>query len=197
MAFNWLAEHFELPILDWIADNLRHPVLDGVFPLLTRLGDKGIFWILLAVCLLFFKKTRKAALSMGLALLIGLVVCNLTMKPLLARMRPYDYQLTHFGRTVSLLIAAPSDFSFPSGHTLASFEAAIALTLFHRKWGIPALVLAGVIAWSRLYLYVHYPSDVLFSLLLSVGIAFLAVYLVKQGFDRWEKRIKKDKNTLL
>jgi len=95
MAFNWLAEHFELPILDWIADNLRHPVLDGVFPLLTRLGDKGIFWILLAVCLLFFKKTRKAALSMGLALLIGLVVCNLTMKPLLARMRPYDYQLTH------------------------------------------------------------------------------------------------------
>ena len=66
------------------------------------------------------------------------------------------------------------DFSFPSGHTLVSFEAATALTVYHRKWGIAALVLAALIAYSRLYLFVHYPTDVLVGAVLGVGIALLA-----------------------
>ena len=181
-VFSFFAESFDLPILDWIAANLRCPFLDTVMPLVTKLGDAGIFWIVLAVALLIFPKTRKIGLSMGAALLIGLVICNLTLKPLLARIRPYDYQLEHFGKTITLLVATPHDFSFPSGHTLASFEAAIALTVYNRKWGIPAIVLAAVIAFSRLYLYVHYPTDVLFSLILSIGIAFLACWLVKKGY---------------
>lgn len=181
-VFSFFAEKFDLPVLDWIAENLRCPFLDVVMPLVTKLGDAGIFWIAVAVALLIFPKTRKIGLSMGAALLIGLVVCNLTLKPLLARIRPYDYQLEHFGKTITLLVAAPHDFSFPSGHTLASFEAAIALTVYNRKWGIPAMVLAAVIAFSRLYLYVHYPTDVLFSMAISVGIAFLACFLVKKGY---------------
>lgn len=186
--FSFFAESFDLPVLDWIAENLRCPVLDTLMPLITVLGNAGIFWILLSVALLIPSKTRKIGLSMGAALLIGLVVCNLTLKPLLARIRPYDYQLEHFGKQIVLLVATPDDFSFPSGHTLASFEAAIALTVYNRKWGIPALVLASVIAFSRLYLYVHYPTDVLFSLVLSVGIAFLACWLVKKGYAFYEKK---------
>lgn len=187
-VFSFFAERFDLPILEWIAANLYCPFLDTVMPLITKLGDAGIFWIAVAVALLIFPKTRKIGLSMGAALLIGLVVCNLTLKPLLARIRPYDYQLEHFGKTIALLVATPHDFSFPSGHTLASFEAAIALTVYNRKWGIPAIVLAALIAFSRLYLYVHYPTDVLFSLLISVGIAFLACWLVKKGYALYEAK---------
>ena len=186
--FSFFAEGFDLPILDWIAENLRCSFLDVLMPLITKLGDGGIFWIVLAVMLLIFPKTRKIGLSMGAALLIGLVVCNLTLKPLLARIRPYDYQLEHFGKTIALLVATPHDFSFPSGHTLASFEGAIVLTLYNRKWGIPAIVLASLIAFSRLYLYVHYPTDVLFSLAISVGIAFLACFLVKKGYALYETK---------
>ena len=186
--FSFFAESFDLPILDWIAENLYCKALDVIMPLITMLGDAGIFWIAIAVALLIFPKTRKIGLSMGAALLIGLVVCNLTLKPLMARIRPYDYQLEHFGKQITLLVATPHDYSFPSGHTLASFEAAIALTIYNRKWGIPAIVLAAVIAFSRLYLYVHYPTDVLFSLLISVGIAFLASWLVKKGYAIYEAK---------
>ena len=106
------------------------------------------------------------------------------MKPLLHRIRPYDYLWEHYGIQVKLLIEAPHDFSFPSGHTIASFEAATVLMLKDRKWGIPALILAGIIAFSRLYLYVHYPTDVLVSILLGVGIGYLATFLVGKGYEK-------------
>ena len=82
---------------------------------------------------------------------------------------------------IPLLIAAEKEFSFPSGHTIASFEAATALCIYHKKLGIPALILASLIAFSRLYLYVHYPTDVFASVLLGVGIAFLSAKLVDEG----------------
>jgi undecaprenyl-diphosphatase len=186
--FSFLAENFDLPILDWIADNLWCPVLDAVMPVITLLGDAGIFWIAIAVALLFFKKTRRVGVGMGIALLAGLVLCNLTLKPLCQRPRPYDYQLDVFGRLIPLLIERQHDFAFPSGHTIASFEGAVALLIHDRKLGIPALVLAVLIAFSRLYLYVHYPTDVLASIILGVGFAFLGSFIVKKGFQLWEKR---------
>lgn len=185
-----ITEHFDLPVLDWIAENLHNPVLDRLMPPITYLANSGIFWIISAVVLLAFSKMRKAGFAMGTALLLGFVVCNMTLKPLVARMRPWDYQLLCFGKEISLLVAAPTDFSFPSGHTLASFESALALTAYHRKWGVGALVLAGLIAFSRLYLYVHYPTDVLFSLVLSVPIALAAVWLVEKA----DHRIKAKRN---
>lgn len=176
-VFSFLAEHFDLPILDWIAEHLWNPVLDVLMPVITTLGDAGIFWIGLAIVLLLIPQYRKAGLQMVLALLMGLVVCNLVMKPLFARPRPYDYQLEHFGRVIPLLIEAQHDFSFPSGHTIASFEAATVLALHSKKWGIPALILASLIAFSRLYLYVHYPTDVLCSVLLGISVGIFACRL--------------------
>ena len=179
--FAFLAENFDLPILYWIAENLTFPLLDRLMPLITKLGDHGIFWIALTVLLLLFPKCRKAGLSMALALLMGLLICNVMMKPFFARIRPYDYQQLFHNRVIPLLIQAESDFSFPSGHTIASFEAATALCIRDRGSGILALILACLIAFSRMYLYVHYPTDVLCSVILGIGIAFLASRIVDEG----------------
>lgn len=190
--FSFLAERFDLPILEWIAAHLWCPFLDAVMPVITLLGDAGIFWIAIAVVLLFFPKTRKVGLGMGAALILGLLVCNVTLKPLCARPRPYDYQLEHFGVTIKLLIEAQHDFSFPSGHTIASFEAATVLWIHSKKAGIPALILACLIAFSRLYLYVHYPSDVLASVVLGIAFGFLGNWLVGKGYDALDaRRLKK------
>ena len=189
--FSFLAENFDLPILDWIAANLWCPFLDAVMPVITLLGDAGIFWIAIAVVLLFFPKTRKIGLGVGAALIIGLLLCNVTMKPLFARIRPYDYQLEHFGVTIKLLIEAQHDFSFPSGHTIASFEAATVLLIHSKKAGIPAMILACLIAFSRLYLYVHYPTDVITSIILGIGIGILGNWLVQKGFSLYESRRQK------
>lgn len=114
----------ELKVLDFIQENFQCRFLDVFFSTVTKLADSGIFWILLAVIFLFFKKTRKTGLMMGVALLCGLIVGNLTLKPLIGRIRPYD-----LNPGVSLLIDKLHDFSFPSGHTLSSFEGATVLLI--------------------------------------------------------------------
>lgn len=187
-----ITQSFDLPILDWIAQNLWCPALDAVMPGITHLGDAGAVWIVLAAVLLGSPEHRKTGLTMALALLIGLLVCNLTLKPLVARMRPFDYQLLHFGKEIPLLISTPTDFSFPSGHTNASFAAATALLLHNRKAGIPAMVLAALIAFSRLYLYVHYPTDVLASIALGAFVAFLANHLVSKGHSLYQMKRTKE-----
>ena len=186
--FSFLAENFDLPILRWIAENIWCGFLDVVMPIVTLLGDAGIFWIVIAVVLLFFKKTRRVGLGMGAALILGLLVCNVTLKPLCGRIRPYDYELAHFGTTIKLLIEAQHDFSFPSGHTIASFEAATVLWIHNKKVGVPALVLASLIAFSRLYLYVHYPTDVIASVILGIAFAYLGNWLVGKGYAAYEAR---------
>ena len=183
--FTYLAEHFDLPILAWIAEHLRSAFGDAVMPVITLLGDAGIFWMAMAAVLLVFKKTRRVGLGMGFAMRMGLLLCNLTLKPLCQRPRPYDYQYDVFGKLIPLLIDRQHDFSFPSGHTIASFEAAGVIVLNNKKWGIGALVLASLIAFSRLYLYVHYPTDVLVSIVLGVGLALLGNYLAHRIPNRY------------
>ena len=180
-----MAEGFDIPILNWIASNLRCSFLDAVMPLVTVLGDAGIFWMAVAVALLLFKKTRRVGLGIGIAMLAGLLLCNLTLKPLCQRPRPYDYQYETFGKLIPLLIERQHDFSFPSGHTIASFEAAGVIVLNHKKWGVAALVLAGLIAFSRLYLYVHYPTDVLASIALGFALAVLGNWASHRIPDRY------------
>ena len=118
---NWLNEA-ELPILWWIRDNLTHPFLDTVMPYITSLARHGEFWILLALILLCFKKTRKAGVAMGVAMACGFLIGNIGLKNIVARIRPYDMV------EVEVLVKHLSDFSFPSGHTLVSFNAASRLS---------------------------------------------------------------------
>ena len=190
---SWLAVNFDLPILDWIAGNLYCDFLDFLMPIITMFGDAGIFWIAWAAVLLIFPKTRKIGLSMGIALILGLLVCNLTLKPLVARIRPYAFQLEHFQKYIVLLVETPSDFSFPSGHTIASFEAATVLLIKNKKMGIPAMVLAVLIAFSRMYLYVHYPTDVLASVVLGVAFAFLGIFLADKLWALLQRKFGNNK----
>ncbi len=166
---------YELKILDFVRENLANPVLDAVMPIITKFGDGGIFWIALAVIFIIFKKTRKMGLCMGLSLLIGFLTGNIILKNVIARIRPYD-----LNPEIELLVKHLSDYSFPSGHTLASFDAAVAIFINNKKLGIPALVLAFLIAISRIYLYVHYPTDVLASIVLGIGIAILSCGVIKK-----------------
>ena len=186
-----LAVSFDLPILDWIQAHLQSGFLDTVMPIITVFGDAGIFWMICATLLLFTRKHRRTGLGVWFALAIGLVVCNLILKPAVGRIRPYDFQEEHFKIVIDLLIDKQHDFSFPSGHTIASFEAATVLLLNSPALGIPAMILAVLIAFSRMYLYVHYPTDVIASVILGTGLAFLGVFLVNKGWALWETRKKK------
>lgn len=179
-----LAVSFDLPILDWIQENLKNAFLDVVMPIITMFGDGGIFWIACAVILLCIPKTRKTGLGMGFALIMGLIVCNVTLKPLVGRIRPYDFQ-EQLGVVIPLLTERMHDYSFPSGHTIASFEAATVLLINNKKLGIPAMILAVLIAFSRLYLYVHYPTDVIFSVFAGILFAFLGNWLAGKVMARF------------
>ncbi len=183
--FSLLAEGVDLPVLDWIAETLWCPALDLLMPKITVLGDAGIFWMIIAAVLLLFRKTRRTGVGMLLAMLMGLLLCNLTLKPLCQRPRPYDYQYDVFDRVIPLIIQRQHDFSFPSGHTIASFEAAGVIVMNNKKWGAAALVLACLIAFSRMYLYVHYPTDVLTSVVLGLILAFLGNLIARKIPDKY------------
>ena len=172
-----LAVSFDLPILDWIAANLWCPFLDTVMPIITMFGDGGIFWIAISVVLILTKKHRRTGLGMGFALAMGLLVCNIILKPGVARIRPYDFQMEYFFKEIQLIAGGMHDFSFPSGHTIASFEACTALMLGNKKFGIPATVLAVLVAFSRLYLYLHYPTDVIASIILGTIFGIIGYWL--------------------
>lgn len=181
---NSLAVSFDLPILDWIQAHLQCTFLDKAMPIVTLFGDGGVFWILVAVSLLFFAKYRKTGFSMGMALILGLLICNIILKPQVARIRPYNFQLQEYGREITLLVKGLNDYSFPSGHTIASFEACTVLMLHDKRLGIPATILAILIAFSRLYLYVHYPTDVIFSIIVGTAFAFIGNALAGKIADR-------------
>ncbi len=179
-----LAVSFDLPILDWIAANLWCPVLDTLMPIITLFGDAGIFWIAISVLFLFTRKYRKTGLGMALALAMGLLLCNIILKPAIGRMRPYDFQMEYFTKEIQLIAGGMHDFSFPSGHTIASFEAAVVIALNDKKLGIPAMILAVLIAFSRLYLYLHYPTDVIVSIVLGTALAFLGNWLAPRILEK-------------
>ena len=166
------AISFDLPILDWIQAHLQSGFMDKFMPFITKFGDHGLFWMIVAAVLFIIPKTRKTGLGMAFAMMIGLLVCNVTLKPLVGRIRPYDLQ-AELGITIQLLGERMHDFSFPSGHTIASFEAAVVMLKNSKKLGIPAMILAVLITFSRLYLYVHYPTDVIASIILGTLFALI------------------------
>ena len=169
---------FDSSILLWIQDNLRGDFLTPIMKVITHLGDKGIFWIVLTLALLIYRKTRPLGVICAVSMVIGLVVTNLIIKNLVARIRPYDIQNPLFQRLV-LIVGPEHDYSFPSGHATNSL--ACAWVLFRRaprKWGVAALVMAILISLSRLYVGIHYPTDVIAGVLIGIGSACLAMWLV-------------------
>lgn len=170
---------YELSALHAIQDLMKCDFFDIFFSYVTRLGDNGIFWILLTIIFLCFGKTRKIGITMGVSLILGLVLCNLTLKPLIARTRPYMED-----PSLMLIIPAESDFSFPSGHTVCSVECAVAIYINDKKMGLAAIILAIIIAFSRMYLMVHYPSDVAVGVLLGIIIGYMGNMISNKFFGK-------------
>ena len=165
-------ESVEFAILDWIQQHLRCGFLDTALPAVSWICNHGEVWIILAAVLLLRKRDRWVGVSVALALVLDLVCCNLILKPLVDRVRPFAVNTA-----VELLTAPPLDASFPSGHTAASFAAVFALKASGSRLWKPALVLAAAIAFSRLYLYVHWPSDVLFGAVLGPALGYAGAWL--------------------
>lgn len=171
----------ELRFLDFL-QTIHTPLLDKILAFITSLGNAGIIWIVLAIVLLILPKTRKTGIIVAAALLMDLILCNLILKNLVARVRPYDVNTA-----IAILIKKPLDFSFPSGHTAASFAAMTALFLAKMKkaW-IAALILAVLIAFSRLYFYVHYPTDVLGGAVVGI-LSGIIGYAIVEKLDKRRK----------
>lgn len=169
------VQNLDGEILLQIQQHLRTDMLTPFMKIVTFLGNGGWFWILCAVVLLAVPKTRKTGYAAVLSLIFGVIVTNLLLKNIVARPRP-------FAEIEALipLIAKPTDFSFPSGHTTASFAVALVmLRMLPKKIGIPAVVLAALVAFSRLYLGVHYPTDVLTGFVVALVGSLLAVWGVR------------------
>lgn len=145
---------------------MHGPVWDSIMVFLSALGNAGFFWIGVGVLLCIFTKYRKCGIQMLVSMAIAFVLGNLILKNLIARERPcwLDSQ-------VPLLLESPKDYSFPSGHSLNGFTAATTLLFFDRRLGIPAVILASLIAFSRLYLFVHFPTDVFVGIVMGIVIA--------------------------
>lgn len=172
----------ELQILH-IIQGWHQPWLDAVMIFFSTLGNEGFIWIAIGVVMLIIPRTRKCGLSVLLAMAVTFLLGNMFLKNLIARPRPCAVDTS-----VALLIPYPSEYSFPSGHTSNGFAAAVSIFMCHRKPGVVALVVAGIIAFSRMYLFVHYPTDILGGIVLGIFDAWLVQMLIAKFAKQKESR---------
>lgn len=182
---DWLTE-LDFKILHFIHDNMSCGFMDFIMPKITFLGEVGLIWLAAAVIMLFFKKYRRASAAIAGSMLGGLLVGNLALKHLVARARPCWIE-----PDFPMLIAIPKDFSFPSGHSMISFGAAVVIFHYNKKLGIAAFVVAALIAFSRLYLFVHFPSDVLVGTIIGIGLGIAAFLITDKIADNINKKKSK------
>lgn len=174
-------------ILHWIQNMLVCPALNFLMPKITLLGNGGMIWLLASGVLICTKKYRRQGILLLCGLAAGVLVGNVFLKNFVARPRP-----CWLDSSVRLLIANPTDYSFPSGHTLSSVIGATILTKTDRRFGYAAIPLAALIAFSRLYLYVHFPSDVLAAAVLGVLIGKVSDR-VRMHLINWMEQVWKER----
>lgn len=171
-------------VLHWIHNTLACSTLDYIMPKITTIGNSGLIWIVIAMVLIITKKYRRYGFILLIGLGLGFLVGNMFLKNMIERARP-----CWLDSSVTLLIPRPTDFSFPSGHTLASAIAATILTLSNKKFGLLAIPLAISIAFSRLYLYVHFPSDILGGAVIGLLIGLFIFRICEKLMIQWDKKV--------
>ena len=176
---SWIQQ-IDFMILEWIQSHLQGAALDLLMPTITALGNGGWLFILLALVLLLSKRYRRQGCALAVSLLLCLLVGNLFLKPLFARLRPFEV-----AGLSELLISPPTDYSFPSGHTGVAFAFASGVSPLGKKAHTMALIFACIMGFSRLYLRVHYPTDVLAGALVGTLSGLLSLFF-------WKKRLKGD-----
>ncbi len=172
----------DFKILDFIQTHVRCDFGDIVMPYITNLGSGGVFWIVISLLFFINPKTRKCGMAILVGLILSVIFGNILLKPIFARERP-----CWINPNIDMLVQVPRDYSFPSGHTMSSFICAFIIWFENKRYGRLMLIIAALIGFSRLYLYVHFPSDVL------GGIVFAAIlaYLVKLIFYNLSSKITK------
>ncbi|MBR0138446.1 MAG: phosphatase PAP2 family protein [Erysipelotrichaceae bacterium] len=153
----------DFAILDWIQETLRCGFLDFLMPVITYLGSVSVFYIFVALIMLTKEKYRNTAIILLVSIAAGYVLGNLILKNVIARSRPFWIR-----EGMEIIVKKPTDYSFPSGHTVSATVSAMVLLIRHHKLGFFAMILSSLIAFSRLYLYVHFPSDVLGGIILGI-----------------------------
>lgn len=162
---------FEINNLDRLHKALYSPLMDKTMVTITSTGNLGCIWIFTALMLLIAQPDNRIGYCMLIALILGIAIGNVLIKNIIRRSRPF------FHKQYKLLIKQPWDYSFPSGHTLASFSAATVLNYMNPWMGVIAFIYACMISLSRLYLRVHFFTDVFFSMLLGIGLGMLSTYV--------------------
>jgi len=187
--------HFDLSVFQWV-QTIHGGFLDKLMVIITSLGEGGIIFIAVALALLCTKKYRKAGVAIIVALLVMEVGNNLILKTIFARPRPFNldptvYSWWHEVYKFPELVSRPTSYSFPSGHTSSAFAAGIALLWYDRKFGIPLTLFAAVMGFSRIYVEVHYCTDVLFGALVGVVYALIGVLIVNKLYPIVMPKIEK------
>lgn len=177
--YNTFYFPWEMDLLQWF-QTIHNPVLDKIEVAITYLAEKGLGWILLTLLILFFVKNKKPGITMCGALFFSVLFCNIIIKNIAMRGR-----LCWIDPTVSLLVEIPDDYSFPSGHTSVSFAAAVGLFQHYKKWGVVAIIVAVLIGISRLYLFVHWPTDVLVGAIVGTIAGLLSGMIVKHFYEKY------------
>lgn len=178
-----IIQNMDNTILKFIQIHIKNSIMDVIMPLLTELGSGITIWGIIGIILMGNKKYRVYGGMIVTSLFLCFIVGNLSLKPLIARQRPFEV----VPLLDMLLIKQPKDFSFPSGHTMTSFASAIIILYMNKKIGFFALFFASIIGFTRLYLYVHYPSDVLVGMIIGMLIGIAVIRL----FNNLSKKRKK------
>lgn len=194
---------FDWSVFAWVRETLWNPVLDVIMKYITLLGEGGVIWIILAVGLICTKRYRKCGIAMGAALIIMVIFNDAILKNLICRPRPfnlYDSNPELFPMWKDFndaifpnIVSRPTSYSFPSGHSSSSFAAMLPLLKEDKRLGIPALILAILIAFSRVYVHVHYATDVIVGALVGILYALVAMAIVKKLYPIVEAKIKESR----
>ena len=160
----------------------HHKLFSNFMKIITGVGDFGMIWLVLILSLSLHTKTQLLSQKMLTALLLATIIGQVTIKSLVKRKRP-----CHTFHDVNMLVAIPSDYSFPSGHTASSFACATVICFFYPKVGAFYILFSFLMAFSRLYLYVHYPTDVLGGLIIGLLCGWIADVIIKKIAERKAK----------
>ena len=168
----------EADVLFWIQDHLSCGFMDFLMPAVSLLCTADIIWFLFALILIRKKETRRIGMILLIALLISIMICNLLLKPMVGRIRPYEVY------DVSLLVPASTEYSFPSGHTTGVTVVTTVVCMYFRKWMWPMILFALTVMFSRMYLFMHYPTDILGGVAVGI-VSVMLSYAIVKGLERY------------
>ncbi len=175
LSFIEMIYNVDFAILGFIQTAIKCAFLDPIMAVVSYVGEAGAVWIAASIVMICFRKTRSVGVMVLCAITAGYIIGELGIKNIVCRPRPFIEN-----PDIVLNIYPPSGYSFPSGHSCSSFAAAIVMLLCDKRLGIPAAVLAALVAFSRLYNYVHFPSDVLCGIILGVICAVITVFVFRK-----------------